>query len=489
MSSTSLTASTLFIDLASFAELEGFLYGGPNAITWFVGTVQKSNWFAFIPIHLRHTGTIDFGQKNVSASINRSADYVMSIWFRAQIPQITIVQPAPPASGQIFLDASLRWTRNLMHNLFERVSITFNELTVQEWGSVWMDFNFQFRVRGSKRVGYRNIIGDIASMTNPVGLGVPLGTGGFFSCPFPLWFGEESGVALPVAALPFNDIKLNYHFRDWAHLVVVYPGTAAVGGPGGPGTGRAATTNDVYIFGSTSQHPQLFNPNTFAHYALVHNDERVKMGDAPRDIVIHQVQEAQPAPFKDISSRTHFDIRFSHPIVLYCFAARNNSIYTFGKGSFGAEWSNYTTEPDYTGLDPIAYSELLYENVVRVAGGSDYYSLIAPFYFSDAIPDETGYHFYPYSIHPWDPLKPAGSTNYSKLANISQVYDMSQAAQAAAGIGTASGFPEDQNGNLIQYPNSAGVLEPMPLTLVHDFIARNWNIGRVANGSFGHPTL
>ena len=36
MSNSTVTASVVFIDLATFAELEGFIYGGPNAITWFV---------------------------------------------------------------------------------------------------------------------------------------------------------------------------------------------------------------------------------------------------------------------------------------------------------------------------------------------------------------------------------------------------------------------------------------------------------------------
>ena len=62
----SAAAANLFIDLATFSELEGFLYGGPMAVTWFVAAVQKANWFSFLPISLRVTGTVDFGQKNVS---------------------------------------------------------------------------------------------------------------------------------------------------------------------------------------------------------------------------------------------------------------------------------------------------------------------------------------------------------------------------------------------------------------------------------------
>lgn len=486
MSFSSCTASNLFIDIATFGELEGFLYGGPDAITWFVAAVQKSNWFSYLPIGLKCTGVLDFGQKNVCTHVNRSADYVLHVWFRTQIPQLELVQPG---GDGIYLDSSIRWTRNLMHNLFHKVNISFNELVVQEFDSYWLDFNYQFRKRGSKRVGYRNMIGDIASMTTPVLSGNPLGTGGYFTCIFPFWFGEDPGLSLPVAALPFNDIKINYELRRWEELLVVYPGTAATGGPNGPNTGRAATCADVYVFGSTTEKPSLIDPQTHAHYAVVHNDERVKMGDAPRDMLIHQIQDTQCRPFKDISSRSCFDIRLSHSIVLFCFAAQNISLLKWNNGQCGGEWSNYTTEPNYSGLDPINYSTLVYENTCRLAEGSDYFSLIHPDLMSEATPDETGYHMWSYSLCPWDPLKPAGSTNYSKLANVSISHDMSPAAQASAGIGTSTGGPVDKSGNPLQYPNASGVVTDFPQQYLHIFEARNFNIARTANGSLGHPTL
>ncbi len=486
MSFSSCNPSHLFIDLATFSEQEGFIYGGTDAVTLFVAAIQKANWFSFMPIIIRAQGLFDFGAKNVSSCVNRSGDYVMHTWFRAQIPQIQLVQTQD--TNSIFNNSSVRWTRNLMHNLFEKINISFNELVVQEFDNFWLDFNFQFRVRGSKRIGYRNMIGDIAAMTTPVAPNTALGTGGFFSVPFPFWFGEDSGIALPVAALPFNDIKINYIFRRFEDLIVVFPGTLAVGGPGGPGTGRAATCSDVFVYGQQGQKPSLSCPETLAHYAVVHNDERVKMGDAPRDILIHQIQATQNCPFKDISSKTTFDIRLSHSIVLFAFAAQNTTLLDFGSGC-GGEWSNYTTETNYAGLDPIAFSTLVYENTCRLAQGSDYYSLMHPYLLSTAVPDETGYHMWSYSLLPWNPLKPAGSTNYSKLANVSITHDMSPAAMAAAGIGTASGRPEDQNGNIIQYPDSGGIEVDQPQRFRHIFRARNWNIARVANGSLGHPTL
>jgi hypothetical protein len=463
--STSTTASTTFIDLATFSELEGFLYGGPNAITWFVASVQKGNWFSYIPIVLRNiAGAPDFGQQNVAASVNRSGDYVLATWFRAQIPKVGF-----NGTDGFNANSSIRWTRNLMHNLISRCQISFNELVVQEFDNYWLDFNYQFRLRGSKRIGYRNMIGDIAAMTNPVGPGVPLGTGGFFSCPLPFWFSEDSGLALPVAALPFNDIKIIYNFRSWQHLLVINPGTG----------GTPPNINDVIVFNSSNQpttnQPSLVDPNTFAHYVVVHNDERVKMGDAPRDMLIHQVQESQLQPFKDVTSRSTFDIRLSHAIVLFCFSAENNSWFNFNSGTYGREMSNYTTLYDYLGSDPLQFSTLLYENTPRLAMGVDYYSLISPYYFSTAIPEETGYHMWTYSIRPWSATKPAGSTNYSKLANVSILQDCSLSAINSANTTN----PTDDNGDTIYWPPGFGNTGTVfPQTFQHVFVSKNYNIAR-----------
>src|SRR5207237_116181 len=130
------------------------------------------------------------------------------------------------------------------HNLMDNVQIQFNELTVQEFDNYWLDFNYQFRLRGSKRVGYRNMIGDIPSMYQPVLAELPLGTGGYFSVPFPFFFSEDSGVALPAAALPFNDIKININFKSLSDMVVIYPGTSNASGA------RLAALSDVKLYQS-----------------------------------------------------------------------------------------------------------------------------------------------------------------------------------------------------------------------------------------------
>lgn len=475
MSNNTVTASVTFIDLATFGELEGFTYGGPNAITWFVASVQKGNWFSTVPISLRNVGTsAQFGANKVTYSLSRQGDYVLSTFLRARFPAISFA--ALPEAGAAFL----RWVDNLMHNLVRHVQIEFNELVVQEFDNYWLDDNFEWRCPANKRIGYNNMIGMTSAWTSLVTGTNPIG-GGFLSLPLPFFFGEDSGIALPVAALPFNDIKITYDFRDWTELVMVIPGATGF-------TVNNVVTNSAGV-PQPNVVPALSAIETYAHYAIVHNDERVKMGDAPRDILIHQIQETQVAPFKDVSSRSSFDIRLSHAIVVFTFKALNISLATLGRGSFGAEWSNYTTQSAVVAnpqvasppVDPIAFTNLFYENSVRLANASDYFALTHPWYFSDAIAENTGFHMYSYALKPWDPTRPCGSTDYSKLANVSISHDSSQAAVFASQALYADGVTG------ISFNSGQGVA--FPQVWQHIFCARNWNILRVANGSAGFPAL
>ncbi len=484
---SSVSAANGFIDLATFSELESFLYGGPLAISWFVGGVQKANWFTIVPIQLRNNCAFGFGLENVSSSLNRSGDYVLNTWFRCEIPSIGYT-----ATGAA--TTTTRWTRNLMHNLIKKCSITFNELTVEEFDNYWLDFNMMFRIQENKRVAYNNMIGEIASLTTDILANNASDTystsgfrglrGGYFSVVLPFFFGEDSGIALPVAALPFNDVKVNYEFRRLEDLLVMYDVNGVSNNISLLTAGFCKHNADNTVTCSTVNPIDFRNGYTYAHYAVVHNDERVKMGDAPRDMLIRQVQAVCVSDVQSTSTQHVFDVRLSHAIISFFFAFRNKTN--------PGEWSNYTTGREYGTAQavgprappqanpvaagerfyaPITHTQLVYESSLRLDSDIDFYSLIHPYLFSEAAPIETGYNMWTYALRPWDPLSPSGSTNYSKLANVQVRHDISTHAQYAMTTGYGDEDP------LIRSKFS------------NVFEAINWNIARVANGSLGHPTL
>jgi len=473
-----------FIDLATFDEIEKYLYGGHDATAYFVRETRKSTWFTQVPVVLsRAAGSPGFGQE-WSVAISRAGDYMLQTWLRLTTPPITLKMPntvsnAGGGSGRI------RWTRNFMHNIVRECSITFNDLIAARFDNYHLDFWAAFTVPEGKRNGYINMVGNVDELIQPhqPGSKIPATT---LNLPLPFFYSRDSGVALPTAALPYNEMRINFYFRDWQELLILE-------NEGLTGERRVAIDTADLVNGA----PVLGNTQVWANYAIVSNDERKRMACAPRDILIEQVQTAPRQSFTPATNPSQsFDIRFSHAIKVLFFAVRNTtskceqSVYhtsspiwtgitggTYGGGGGTAGVINFS--PGNGSTDPIRQTSLIYENTNRLASmGSDYFSLVNPWYHAPVIPTETGFHTYSYSLD-FISLDPMGSTNYGKLTNVSIVPEASSLAIGSAGPnpGASPTF----------YPSNSG----MNYTQRFEFIvtAVNNNIIRVSGGALGFPVL
>ena len=451
------TITTAFVDIATFDELEKFMYNGPDATAYFVRHVKKSTWFALSPVVLTSvSGTPAFGQ-TWSVEVSRSGDYLVNMWLRVTLPAVTL-----DAGNTHTTDGRLRWTRNLMHNLVQEANITFNDMAACRLDSYHLDFWAAFTTPASKSNGYDNMIGNTADLIQPhaPGAAIPSVT---LNLPLPFFFGRDSGYALPTAALPYNVIRANVTFRPWNQLLIL--DNQATGASG------QAAASDL-----TGGAPVVTSANIWATYAVVSNVEREKMGCDARTMLIEQVQTAPIQTFTPATNqRQSFDLRFSHAVKAMFFAVRNTTN--------DAERSNYTCASPIPGstavnfapsgaTDPILQTSLIYESSQKLSQmGSDYFSLIQPWFFAPSIPEATGYHLYSYSLDFFD-VDPKGSTNFGKLNHISIVPEASpDAVLGANGTGGAgSGLDSAQT-----YENIVTVV--------------NNNVAMINGGTFGFPSV
>jgi hypothetical protein len=444
-----------FIDLATYDEQEKYLYGGPDAVAYFVREIRKATWFTQVPVCLSsRSGQAGFGQQ-WSVSISRAGDYLLHTWLRLTMNAITSATANAVEEGSVGVTGNhvLRWSRNLMHNLISECAITFNDLVAARFDNYHLDFWSAFTVPAGKRNGYNNMIGNVDALTNPCAVAFPspaqiaqgscvvnvdsLGRqvlpAATLNLPLPFFYSRDSGIALPTAALPYNEMRINFAFRNLADLLTVDVYDAA----DNAWVSRPVVSSDLL---NPDANQIMSNVNVWANYAIVSNDERKKMACAPRDILIEQVQTAPVQNFNPNTSGS-IDIRFSHSIKALFWACRNTTI--------TSEWSNYTTDQhlplgpadcvtvsnalfgvvDFqAGSDPIANTSLIYENTQRIYQmGSDYFSLVNPWFHAPVIPLETGYHLYSYSLD-FFAIDPMGSTNYGKLTNVSIIPAASQDA-------------------------------------------------------------
>jgi hypothetical protein len=495
LSSSTITSG--FVDLATFDELEKYMYGGKSATVYFVRDTRASTWFTQVPVTLsKASGTADFGQ-DWSVSVSRAGDYLLQTWLRVTIPSVTLSTASTSLAGINggapipVQSARLRWTRNLMHNLVRECNITFNDLSAAKFDSYHLDFWAAFTTPAGKINGYNNMIGSVSTLTNAYAAGVPIPTA-TLNLPLPFFFSRDSGVALPTAALPYNEMRINFSFRNWSELLIVDNASVATVTTSGLAFSRPATSSDL-IGGGPSLGGNGNNVAVWANYAIVSNDERKRMGCAPRDILIEQ---AQLAPVQSYTPATNnspqYDIRFSHAIKALFFSVRNTTC--------ASEWSNYTTAsnvyltpavtydavtnptPGSMSFDPISNVSLIYENTARLASmGSDYFSLVNPWYTAPTIPNVTGYHLYSYSLNLINP-DPMGSTNYGKLTNVSIAPIPTQEAVDANGS-TGKSFPAGAT--------TAARKSGVDFRQTYEFrlTAVNNNIIRISGGALGFPVL
>lgn len=463
-SSSNLTSG--FIDLATYDELEKYMYGGEQAVSYFVRKVRKATWFTVVPVVLsKSSGVPNFNQQ-WSANISRAGDYLLRAFLRITFPA---VQLSP--QNRFGASGSIRYTRNLMHSLIREASISFNDLTEMRFDNYYLDFWSQFAIPAGKRNGYNNMIGNIAELTDPVAVNsqtlLPQVT---LNLPLPLCHSRDSGVALPTAALPYNEMRLNFNFRDYTDLIILDNLDTQVSVP--------------VSAGDLTTVPNLSQVDVWAEYAIVSNNERKQMGQAPRDILIEQVQTVPTTTFNPTTNALlSTDIRLSHAVKCLFFAVRNTTN--------TAEWSNYTcaspvpsrnglnTSPNFA-VDPVNTASLLYENTQRLSNmGADYFSLVNPYYNAVSIPTETGYHMYSYSLDLMS-VNPMGSTNFGKLTNVSlQITPSTTASVVASAQGSVPLNPG---------PNtSEGAASAQQFSFV--LVAVNHNIVRCAGGALGFPVL
>jgi hypothetical protein len=457
-SSSNLTAS--FIDLATYDEPEKYMYGSSDSLTYFVKKVRKSTWFSIAPTVLAISGgNPGFGQ-SWGHKISRAGDYLLRTWLRIQLPSVTLAV----APGDANLDdCALRYTRNLAHNLIKEINISFNDLVAERMDSYYLDFWAAFTVPAGKRNGYNNMIGNYAELTDPLSVVGPVAAktlpSAILNLPLPFFYARDSGISLPTAAIPYNDMIHYVTFRDLNEVLIVDDFVNGVSYP----CQKSLLEN---------QNPQLAC-DMWAEYAIVSNVERSQMGKAPRDILMEQVQTA-PRQIFTPTQNTNIDIRFAHSVKALFFAIRNRTNQ--------AEQSNYTAAspvPAVTGVnftpvlsgDPISQTSLLYENTARLVNmGSDYFSLMVPYYSAVSIPTETGYHLLSYTLDLVS-TNPMGSTNYGKLTNVSFQFTASaDATTAAAGGDVEGGAPVAQEYETV-------------------ICGLNHNIVRISGGALGFPIL
>ena len=196
-----------------------YLTGNPQ-ITFFKVVYRRHTNFAMETIEQTLSGSPDFARK-ATGTVVRNGDLVDKMYIKLIVSAVTT---ANKASGKF------AWCRRLGHHVVKNVSLDIGGSTIDKHYSTWMDIFYELTHTSAQERGYEKMIGDVPEMTE---LAEADSSGVYTSeytmyVPLQFWFCRNTGLALPLIALQYHEVRVDIEFQE-ASKLVCYTGAAPTG--------------------------------------------------------------------------------------------------------------------------------------------------------------------------------------------------------------------------------------------------------------------
>lgn len=154
-------------------------------------------------------GNPDFGRRS-SVCITRNGDLITKIYLMVRLEH---VRPSCE------LGAKFAWVRRLGHALLYSVEIEIGGSRIDKHYGNWLNIWYELArdPAKSKERGYKKMIGDVPELTaynnhvKPEYL---------MYIPLKFWFNRHYGLALPLIALQYHEVRLHFEFNSVERLIV-----------------------------------------------------------------------------------------------------------------------------------------------------------------------------------------------------------------------------------------------------------------------------
>jgi len=285
------------MQLVAYGAQDIYLTGNPQ-ITFFKVVYRRHTNFAVESIEQTFNGTPDFG-KYVTATISRNGDLIQQMYLEVYLPTITL-----SATGN-----SAGWVYGVGNSMIKKAEIEIGGQLIDRHYGEWLDIWTELSVSAGKRVGYDDMVGNYyntGTQGTSAGQGsdqtVNPGSSGAKNVatsnirlyvPLQFWFNRNPGLALPLIALQYHEVKLNLDIRPVTELIVSSDtiGTTST---------TVTNNNDGYM-------------KLYVDYIYLDTDERRRFAQVSHEYLIEQVHFTGDESIASTDSSKNITLNFNHP--------------------------------------------------------------------------------------------------------------------------------------------------------------------------------
>jgi hypothetical protein len=205
------------MQLVAYGAQDVYLTGNPQ-ITFFKVVYKRHTNFSMEPIEQTFNGNAGFNKK-VCAHITRNGDLITKMYLRVEIPEVCVSDGLSESELQ---KTQFAWVRRLGHALIESVELEIGGSKIDKQYGNWLTIWYELTHETGHEEGYAKMIGDIPEL---VELSSPSDKGKLkdkytLYIPLQFWFCRNNGLALPLIALQYHEVRVHFEFRHISELTV-----------------------------------------------------------------------------------------------------------------------------------------------------------------------------------------------------------------------------------------------------------------------------
>ncbi len=389
------------LQLVAYGAQDVYLTGNPQ-ITFFKVVYRRHTNFAIEAIQQTASGSNSLGSR-ATYQITRNGDLIHRVYFYGKLKN----------TGATSKNIAL--VPNVGQKLLKTVELEIGGQRIDKHYSEWLYIWNELSLPYGKREGYYKMIG--ANKENCCTL-LPSGESYELYVPLEFWFCRNVGLALPLIALQYHEVKINIEYEAVTNLCDISSTNYCSENdkPGGASNGTGYSNTEL----------TLDEPTLWVDYIFLDTDERRRFAQLSHEYLIEQLQftgtDTITSSGSNPDSMKSLRMNFNHPCKELVWAIRSsaaNNVY----------WNNFSTaEPDNTNGDDTFNNYVVSKNPVMQAkimlNGNDrfatrqgeYFSLVQPYQHHENTPDmyHKGINVYSFALKP-EEHQPSGTLNMSRI--------------------------------------------------------------------------
>lgn len=331
------------MQLVSYGAQDIYISGNPQITFWKILYKRHTN-FAVESIEVTFNGQADFN-KRVTAVINRNADLMYKTYVQVVLPQIDIYTTTQIGA------TGFRWLNYIGHRLIKQVELEIGGQRIDRQYGDWMQIWTQLATDAGNVKVLDSMIGnthDLVLMKRSRGIqldstcsssettiscvpraGTPAKT---LYIPLQFWFCRNPGVAIPLIALQYHEVRINVDFETWQNCQYAENGT---------GVPVAATPQS------------LAAASLYIDYVYLDTEERRRFAQQSHEYLIEQVQYTGAESIT--SSSNKIQLNFNHPVKELAWVVQRDSFVDCSTSTWlasvgGAQPFNYSDDFSTDGI-------------------------------------------------------------------------------------------------------------------------------------------